>query len=108
GRQLQDSDFTTWKMVTIRPPGSGEMTDRFFDLPKFETKNELVLSTPRVGYFTTLAFFANWPTNASNEMRVTVNQSLIVATGNQIDGTDGTTPSSTPGLDSAHATPGSA
>ena len=95
-------------MVTIRKPVGSETTDRFFDLPKFETANELLLTTPRVGYFTTLAFFANWPTNASNEMRVTVNQALIVATGNAIDGTDGTTPATTPGLDSAHAAPGSA
>jgi hypothetical protein len=108
GRQLADSDFTDWKMVTIRAPQGSETTDRFFDIPKFRTANELVLNTPRVGYFTTLAFFANWPTNASNEMRVTTNQALIVATGTAIDGTDGTTPGSTPGLDSAHATPGSA
>jgi hypothetical protein len=108
GRQLAANDFTDWKMVTIRAPQGSETTDRFFDVPKFETSNELVLNTPRVGYFTTLAFFANWPTNASNEMRVTVNQSLIVATGTAIDGTDGTTPSSTPGLDAAHAAPGSA
>jgi hypothetical protein len=67
-----------------------------------------VLQTPRVGYFTTLAFFANWPTNASNEMRVTTNQALIVATGTAIDGTDGTVPPSTPGLDSQHAAPGTA
>jgi len=108
GRQLADSDFTDWKMVTIRAPQGTETTDRFFDVPKFRSSNELVLHTPRVGYFTTLAFFANWPTNASNEMRVTTNQALIVATGTAIDGTDGTAPSSTPGLDSAHATPGSA
>jgi len=39
---------------------------------------------------------------------VTTNQALIVATGTAIDGTDGTTPSSTPGLDGDHAAPGSA
>jgi hypothetical protein len=36
-------------------------------------------------------------------MRVTINQSLIVATGAQIDGTDPTVPTSTPGLDTVHA-----
>jgi hypothetical protein len=108
GRQLAAEDFTTWKLVTIRPPRSGEATDRFFDVVKFRASNELVLHTPRVGYFTTLAFFANWPTNASNEMRVTTNQALIVATGTAIDGTDGTTPATTPGLDAQHAAPGSA
>ena len=63
---------------------------------------------PRVGFFTTPAFFANWQTNTSNTMRVTTNQALIVATGASIDGTDTTVPSSTPGLDAAHAAPGSA
>jgi hypothetical protein len=39
---------------------------------------------------------------------VTLNQALIVATGAAIDGTDATTPTSTPGLDATHATPGTA
>jgi hypothetical protein len=108
GLQLDPTDFTTWKMVTIRAPRSGEATTRFFDLLTMRSSNELVLKTPRVGFYTTLAFFANWPTNASNEMRVTTNQALIVATGTAIDGTDGTIPASTPGLDAQHAAPGTA
>jgi hypothetical protein len=36
-------------------------------------------------------------------MRVTVNQALIVATGAAIDGTDSTSPPTTPGLDAEHA-----
>jgi hypothetical protein len=36
-------------------------------------------------------------------MRVTMNQTLIVALGAQVDGTDGTQPTSTPGLDTVHA-----
>ena len=39
------------------------------------------VGTPRPGFFTTPAFVANWPTNTSNQMRVTLNQTLIVATG---------------------------
>jgi hypothetical protein len=39
-------------------------------------------------------------------MRVTINQTLIVATGQGIDGTDATTPQDTPGLDAEHAAPG--
>ena len=45
---------------------------------------ELVLATPRVGFMTTPAFFANWPTNTSNSYRVTTNQALIVALGAQL------------------------
>jgi hypothetical protein len=105
--QLQPTDFTTWKMVTIRPPNSGEATTTFYDVPSMRTATELVLDTPHPGFFTTPAFFANWPTNSSNQMRVTLNQALIVATGNQIDGTDATNPGDNPpGVDTDHAAPG--
>ena len=103
GPQLLPSDFTTWKMVTIRPPMPGEATTAFYDLPALRSATELVIGTPHPGFFTTPAFFANWPTNTSNQMRVTLNQALIVATGAQVDGTDATTPPSTPGLDTQHA-----
>ena len=102
--QLAPSDYTTWKMVTIRPPALGESTTKFYDLPTLRTATELVLVTPRIGFFSTPAFFANWQTNTSNQMRVTMNQSLIVATGAQVDGTDMTVPTTSPGLDEAHAT----
>ncbi|MDP9002021.1 MAG: hypothetical protein M3O46_18155, partial [Myxococcota bacterium] len=102
--QLGPSDFNTWKMVTIRPPSSGESPTAFYDLQTLRTTSELVLDTPRVGFFTTPAFFANWQTNTSNQMRVTINQALIVATGASVDGTDLTSPTTTPGLDIMHAT----
>ena len=103
GAQLTAADFNTWKMVTIRPPRTGESTTAFYDLPTLRATGELVLTTPRVGFFSTPAFFANWQTNTSNQMRVTINQTLIVATGAAVDGSDLTSPTSTPGLDSAHA-----
>ena len=101
--QLTGTDFTSWKMVTIRQPAANEAVTSFYDLPTLRSANELVLRLPRVGFFSTPAFFANWQTNTSNQMRVTMNQALIVATGAQIDGNDDTKPSSTPGLDSVHA-----
>jgi len=101
--QVAAADFTTWKRVTIRPPRTGEARTVFYDLPALRTATELVLTTPRPGFFSTPAFFANWPTNASNQMRVTLNQALIVATGAAIDGTDTTSPPTTPGLDAEHA-----
>jgi hypothetical protein len=101
--QVAATDFTSWKMVAIRQPNAGEARTVFYNLPALRTATELVLQIPRPGFFSTPAFFANWPTNASNQMRVTVNQALIVATGNAIDGTDPTTPQTTPGLDADHA-----
>ena len=106
--QLAPTDFTTWKLVTVRAPKTGEARTVFFDLPTLRTANELVLQTPHPGFFSTPAFFANWPTNSSNQMRVTLNQALIVATGAAIDGTDSTSPQTTPGLDGAHSGPGTA
>jgi hypothetical protein len=102
--QLVQDDFTAWKMVTIRAPKGSEKPTPFYDLATLRSGSELVLATPRVGFFTTPAFFANWQTNTSNQMRVTINQALIVATGAAVDGTDTTVPSSTPGLDENHAT----
>jgi hypothetical protein len=103
--QLTSADFSDWTLVTIRPPNKGEATTTFYDLPTLRTAATLVLSIPRVGFFTTPAFFANWQTNTSNQMRVTMNQTLIVALGAQVDGTDTTAPPSSPppGLDATHA-----
>jgi hypothetical protein len=101
--QLTEADFEDWTLVTLRQPDAGEDTTAFFDLPALRGANELVLRTPRTGFFSTPAFFANWPTNVSNQARVTAHQALIVATGSSVDGTDPTTPPGTPGLDSAHA-----
>jgi len=106
--QLAATDFTDWTLVKIRQPKAGQATTTFYDLPALRAADELVLSIPRVGFFTTPAFFANWQTNISNQMRVTMNQTLIVALGAQVDGTDSTvTPGSPPpGLDTAHAASG--
>jgi hypothetical protein len=101
--QLVASDFSTWKEVTIRPPVGTESPTLFYDLATLRSTNELVLKIPRQGFFSTPAFFANWQTNTSNEMRVTINQALIVALGSAVDGTDPTTPTTTPGLDAVHA-----
>ena len=100
---LSDTDFSDWRMVTIRQPKVGEKATAFYDIPKLRKATELVLEVPRVGFFTTPAFFANWHTNDSNQMRVTMNQALIVALGAAVDGTDATHPATTPGLDSTHA-----
>ena len=105
---MAPSDFSTWKLVTVRPPASGEATSTFYDLPSLRAATELVLGTPRPGFFSTPAFGANWPTNTSNQMRVTLNQILIVTTGLAVDGNDVTTmPATATGMDLDHAAEGS-
>ena len=103
--QLTTDDFNDWTLVTIRAPNSGELTTPFYDIPKLRGATELVLSIPRIGFFSTPAYFANWQTNISNQMRVTLNQAFIVGLGAQVDGTDSTPAPGNPppGLDSVHA-----
>jgi hypothetical protein len=103
GPQLTAADFEDWTMVTLRPPAPGEPVTPFYDLPALRRARELVLAQPRLGFFTTPAFFANWPTNTSNQMRVTVNQALIVATGASVDTAPATAAPDSPGLDGVHS-----
>jgi hypothetical protein len=103
--QLTSSDFGTWAMTTIRLPRAGESRTAFYDLPSLRSGAELVLNTPRVGFFSTPAFFSNWKTNVSNQARVAADQALIVATGTAIENTDTTYAAGTPGLDAVHAGP---
>jgi len=104
--QFSDRDFSDWMMVTLRAPNPNESTTAFYDLNALRSGQELVLAMPRLGFFSTPAFFANFPTNVSNQMRVTAQQALIVATNTIFDGTDITLPGSAPGLDAAHASSG--
>ena len=101
--QFTAGDFADWTMVTVRQPHPGEATTLFYDLAALRTARELVLAVPRVGYYSTPAFFANWPTNVSNQMRAPLHQTLIVATGKAVDGSDPTLAPGNPGLDVAHA-----
>ena len=87
---ITGNDFTTWTLVNVRAPNGSEGLTPFWDMPNIRNATELVSKTPRVGFFSTPAFHANWPTNTSNEMRVTINQAFIVALGAQVDGTDST------------------
>jgi hypothetical protein len=101
--QFLDSDFTDWREVTMRAPATGEPPAAFWDLASLRASSEVVLVLPRAGFFTTPAFFANWQTNGSNQHRVTMNQTLIVALGKSFDGNGSTVPVSENGLDEEHA-----
>ncbi len=106
--QFTAEDWNTWKMVRIRPPKVGEERTAFWDLPKLRDPNltELVMDTPRVGFLTTLAFMANWPTNDSNASRVITNQAIIVGLNRSFDDR-GTTVAVAESADEAkHSMPG--
>lgn len=100
------ADDVVWRPVTVRAPQTGERLKAFYDLPTLRTANELVVRTPRVGFFSTPAFFANWPTNNSNQQRDTLNQALIVGIGRSINPVDkGTSTVLDTGKDGQHSDP---
>ncbi len=105
---LTDGDSKQWKMVEIVPAGPDEGTSSVLDLVNFRTGGNLLLRTPRVGFFTTPSFLAEWNTNDSNQARVTANQTLIVALGHAISPQNATLPPSTAAVDLDHAPQGSA
>jgi hypothetical protein len=76
-------------------------------MDRLRKSNEIILSTPRVGYFTTMPFLATWQTNVSNQARVTMNEAMIVGLNQAFDGTNGTMAGVLPGLDSTHGNPSS-
>src|SRR5688572_20409038 len=107
--QFTDADWEAWRMVTVRAPRAGEERTIFWDLPRLrDPRSDLVVSTPRVGFMTTLAFFANWPTNTSNSYRVTTNQALIVALGRSFDDRGITVQVNETSVDDMHVKPGTA
>jgi hypothetical protein len=97
-----------WRPVTVREASEGEALTPFYDLPTLRAANEIVVRTPRVGFFSTPAFFANWPTNNSNQHRDTLNQALIVGLGRSINPVDkGTATVLDNGKDGQHSDPNS-
>jgi hypothetical protein len=97
------SDMQDWKLYTIRQPAPGESPTAFWDVEALRSTTELVLSLPRVGFFTTPAFFATWQTNDSNQHRLTTNQTLIVALGSSFIPQEGAIPVREVSLDATHA-----
>lgn len=104
GTQFSDEDWSNWRMVTIRPTTASAPTTApyFWNILEMRSLSEMRLRVPRVGFMGTLAFQANWTTNAGNSARVTANQALIVAIGRSIT-SDGTPPASLNTNDANHA-----
>ena len=105
---LTTADTQQWQLINIRPPAAGEAPTPVFALAGFRAGRDLVLRTPRVGFFTTPSFLAEWNTNNSNQARVTLNQTLIVALGHAISPQNAALPPSIAAVDQAHAPQGSA
>ncbi len=105
---LTVADSQQWHMVEIVQAGPDQGVSSVLDLVNFRTGGNLLLRTPRVGFFTTPSFLAEWNTNNSNQARVTANQTLIVALGHAINPQNATLPPSTASVDLTHAPQGTA
>ena len=102
-QQLQASDYTDWRMVTLAAPANNAGQSKFYDMANLRRTTALNIFQPRLGYFTTPAFFSQWNTNISNQARVTANQTLIVGLGRAIDGSLAVPLTNPPGLNATHA-----
>ena len=83
-------DGQDWRTVTlVHNPDSTDMATEAEILDSLNAERlrtvpdggSIELRTPRIGFFTSPAFFQTWQTNRDNDFRVTINQALIVATG---------------------------
>ncbi len=66
------------------------------------------LYAPRVGFFTTPAFFQSWESNTGNSFRVTANQTMIAGLGLTFEAGDITPSGDQSAIDNAHAGPNNA
>ncbi|MEL7372708.1 MAG: hypothetical protein AAFN74_27535, partial [Myxococcota bacterium] len=112
---LNEADYSDWRDVTFvqetgnSPGPSFTHTAAFANaLRAIPNGGTLALSAPRVGFFTSPTFFANWQTNEDNQHRVTTNQTMIVALDRLFETGDTTQQPNLNGLADEHAMPGTA
>lgn len=102
---LGEADFNDWRFVDIEVAKNVEELPVFYDLDALRAASTISLRQPRLGFFTTPAFLANWETNEDNQFRVTTSQTLIVALGKLFSPADPTQPVRLDGLAAEHAAP---
>jgi hypothetical protein len=105
---FSESDFSDWRFVDIDVAKNATAVPIFYDLDALRAATTISLRQPRVGFFTTPAFLANWETNEDNQFRVTTSQTLLVSLGKPFSPADATVPVRLDGLAREHAAPGTA
>lgn len=105
---LTDADFADWRFVELSVAKTAEAVPLFYDLEALRGATSVALRQPRLGFFTTPAFLANWETNEDNQFRVTTSQTLLVSLGKPFSPADATVPVRLDGLAREHAAPGTA
>ena len=102
---LTQADFEDWRLVTLEfvPNAPADERIPFYDIRRLRTATSLKTRLPRVGFFSTNAFFENWMTNDDNQFRVAVNQSLLGGLHTRFSATEPTEPLNIDGVDANHA-----
>jgi len=104
---LTDADFSDWRFVDLEVAANAKAVPTFYDLTTLRAADATIaLRQPRLGFFTTPAFLANWETNEDNQFRVTTSQTMIVSLGKIFSPADATAPVRLDGLAADHAAPG--
>jgi hypothetical protein len=92
GQNAIASDYTDWRFITFQESNNISAT-AFTDLAHWRglsNNSNVSFAIPRVGYFSTLAFQGNYPSNVDNQFRVITNQTLIAGLGRTFSPSDET------------------
>lgn len=103
---LGEADFNDWRFVSVKAAANAKAVPIFYDVASLRGASQIALRQPRLGFFTTPAFLANWETNEDNQFRVTTSQTVITALGKIFSPADATQPVRLDGLAKEHAAPG--
>jgi len=101
---LQPEDFEDWRLVRLNYRRNAPAEDRipFYDILTLRNADTVLTRLPRVGFFTTNAFFENWQTNEDNQFRVAVNQSLLAGLHMTFASSEPTEPLNLEAIDAQH------
>lgn len=106
-RSLIPPGDDTWRLVQFQTPTPQNAANSVLDLDVFASADQVTFRIPRVGFFTTPGFLAQWPTNINNQFRTTINQTLLVGLHKYFNGGDQTTPKNLGAIPLQHASPSS-
>ncbi len=107
---LQLEDFTDWRMVEMTSSSTAAtfepLSESFVNsLRAIPEGGSFPLKANRNGICNSFSFFANFPTNESNQFRLNVSQCMIASLGHIFEAGDSTPTNSLDGLDESHIDP---
>lgn len=104
------SDYNDWRTVRLtqsNTPAAYENTAGFVQgLRNIADGGSFALQFPRVGFFSSPVFLNAWQTNADNQFRLTINQTMMIALGKTFEPSDATDHISEAGIPEEHAVKG--